>query len=86
MNLPPNLWGEIANPYKLKERQKTLKWSSYDSDFLPNSQNNSFKIRACKGLSAYCTIINKGELVDFQTFSVPTVWGWNTRIFIDTQR
>ncbi len=44
-----------------------LKWASYDSDFKPNTLDMRFRLRAKKGFTAYCSIIDKGQLLDFNS-------------------
>ncbi len=44
-----------------------LKWASYDSDFKPNTLDTRFRLWAKKGITAYCTITDKGQLLDFNS-------------------
>ncbi len=44
-----------------------LKWASYDSDFKPNTLDMRFRLWAKKGITAYCSIIDKGQLLDFNS-------------------
>ncbi len=44
-----------------------LKWASYDSDFKPNTLDMRFRLWAKKWITAYCSIIDKGQLLDFNS-------------------
>ncbi len=44
-----------------------LKWASYDLDLKPNTLDMWFRLRAKKGITAYCSIIDKGQLLDFNS-------------------
>ncbi len=60
-------WFEIIKEYNLKDSVNVLKWGSYDSDFKPNTLDMHFKIWAKEGITAYCTIIDKWQLLDFNS-------------------
>ncbi len=49
-----------------------LTWGPYGSDFQPNTLDMRFKIWAKKGINAYCTIIDKRQLLDLS--SAPTTF------------
>ncbi len=57
----------IIKDYKLKDYVNVLKWASYDSDFKPNTLDTRFRLWAKKGITAYCTITDKGQLLDFNS-------------------
>ncbi len=63
---------EIIKEYNLKDSVNVLTWGPYDSDFQPNTLDVRFKIWAKKGITAYCTIIDKGQLLDLS--SAPTTF------------
>ncbi len=44
-----------------------LKWASYDSDFKPNTLDMRFRLWAKKGITAYCTFTDQGQLLDFNS-------------------
>lgn len=48
------------------EYTSVLKWIAYDSDFIPNQSDNRFKLWTNKGITSFCTIIEKGEILSFQ--------------------
>lgn len=42
-----------------------LRWFAYDTEFVPNKTDNRFKRWTTKGLTAYWTFMNKGDLQSF---------------------
>ncbi|MGL5822931.1 MAG: hypothetical protein ACRCYE_15110, partial [Sarcina sp.] len=60
-------WFDIVKDYNLEDSVTVLKWASYDSDFKPNTLDKRFRLWAKKGITAYCSIIDKGQLLDFNS-------------------
>lgn len=67
IRLPLKIWNDVVKMLNLKSAEKYLRWCAYDSEFTPNTLDSTYKIWTSKGLTAYCTFVNDGELQDFQT-------------------
>uniref|UniRef100_A0A3B1J8B1 Reverse transcriptase domain-containing protein n=1 Tax=Astyanax mexicanus TaxID=7994 RepID=A0A3B1J8B1_ASTMX len=60
-------WVKVTKKYNLKESLKVIRWCAYDTDFIPNKLDTRFKIWSLKGITAFCNIMVKYNLQDFQT-------------------
>ena len=61
------IWKQTQKLCNIQKTAKLLKWCSFDSDFPPNLSDERFKTWAKYGVTAYCTLIRKGSLKNFQT-------------------
>lgn len=52
--------------YKLEREIRILTWVAYDSKFKPGIIYSSFERWVNKGITALCTIIDKGKIKSFQ--------------------
>lgn len=59
-------WFEVIKQLNLWTQLKTLRWLGYDTEFKPNSLDSRFRYWANQGITAYCTMIEKNTLHNFQ--------------------
>lgn len=57
----------MIKAYNLEEEVKILNWGAYDSDFTLNKIDSRFKTRIKKSSTSLCGIMQKNEMMCFQT-------------------
>lgn len=63
---PLKIWNEITKKHQLRRKSDLLKWFAYDSEFRPNNYDTIFKKWTKNGLTAYCTLLDRGTIMSFQ--------------------
>lgn len=53
----------------LEKHAKILKWVAYDSEFIPSGLDKQLRHWACRGITAYCTMVDKDGLQPFAHIS-----------------
>ena len=61
------VWKSVRDEYHLQNKTKVIRWCAYDTDFKPNQLDSRFKFWSTKGITTFYSIIEKGQLKDFQT-------------------
>ncbi len=59
------LWFRVTRKQKIEDISQ-LKWVAFDNDFKSCQQDKGFKLWTIKGITAWCTLEEKGELESFQ--------------------
>lgn len=60
------IWYNVARQLKLNKERKILRWVAHDKDFKPGMHDSNFKYWINKGVTAFCNLINNGEIRSFQ--------------------
>ena len=61
-----DLWFRILRYNRAEKDAYLLKWVAFDSKFKPTGQGGGFGRWVYKGITAWCTLVEKGEMVNFQ--------------------
>lgn len=61
------VWKKVIKEHDLEEDVKILSWCAYDSEFTPNTLDNRFKSWIKKGITSMSGIVEKNEIMCFQT-------------------
>lgn len=60
------IWHLVINKYNLQTEAKILRWLSHDKRFKPGVNDQGFESWAQRGITAMCTLLERGELQSFQ--------------------
>ena len=63
------IWQETVKLCGLGNSLRTLRWCTYNTDFLPNKTDDRFRTWIEKGLSNYFTFVRKGVFKSFELVS-----------------
>lgn len=56
----------VVERYKLEKEIKKLSWFAFDDRFIPGTNDKGFRQWARKGITAICTMVERGKLQSFE--------------------
>lgn len=60
------IWNTVVERYKLEKEVKNLSWFAFDDRLIPGINDKGFKQWAKKGITAICTMVERGKLQSFE--------------------
>lgn len=66
ISLSVKIWQNVISQRNLGDGITVLRWCAFDSEFVPNKLDCTYKRWAYQGLWAYCTFFHQGKVKNFQ--------------------
>ena len=69
-----NIWFDFVKQNKLERDLKLLSWFAYNDRFKPSLSDHKFRDWGGKGLTAMCTLIKNGNIMNLKTRVKNKLW------------